>query len=170
MTASEQDGLTTAGILAAREAGASARLDGGTFSVGAPVPDVNTPYTPTTDEVETHFHEWAAYLEKTEPGTYPFRTWQEAMYGFRRWLAAHDAAHDVELSRLRGVVEEVRAMVEVEHVKHRTYMEDMELRPPTPRCICGRWLGGESRNKKCPDILALDRFLAALSGGEANHG
>ena len=49
-------------------------------------------YTPTTDEVETHFHEWAEYLEKTEPGTYPFRTWQEAMRGFRRWLAQHDAA------------------------------------------------------------------------------
>lgn len=148
MTPSEQDELTTAGILAAREAAASTRLDGETFSVGAPVPDMNTPYTPTTDEVRSLIDERMTFAE------------------FDRWLAAHDAARDVELSRLRGVVEEVRAMVEVEHVKHQTYMEDMELRPPTPRCICGRWLGGESRNKKCPDVLALDRVLAALSGGE----
>ena len=67
-----------------------------------------TPYTPTTDEVETHFHEWAAYLEKTEPGTYPFRTWQEAMHGFRRWLTAHDQDRD----RLAKIVDEVRALAD----------------------------------------------------------
>ena len=48
-------------------------------------------YTPTDDEVETHFHEYAAHLEATEPGTYPFRTWEEALRGYRRWIAAHDA-------------------------------------------------------------------------------
>ena len=48
-------------------------------------------YTPTDDEVETHFHEYAAHLEATEPGTYPFRTWEEALRGYRRWVAAHDA-------------------------------------------------------------------------------
>lgn len=52
-------------------------------------------YTPTTDEVETAFHEFASALESKEPGTYPdapeFTDWREAMAGFRRWLEAHDA-------------------------------------------------------------------------------
>jgi len=61
-------------------------------------------YTPSLDEVETHYHEWAAHLEATEPGTYPFRTWEEAMYGFRRWLAAHDAELRAEIAaQIRAV-------------------------------------------------------------------
>lgn len=52
-------------------------------------------YVPTTDEVETAFHEFASALEAREPGTYPdapeFADWREAMHGFRRWLAEHDA-------------------------------------------------------------------------------
>ena len=49
-------------------------------------------YVPTTDEVETAFHEFASWLETKYPGEYEsapeFADWLEAMHGFRRWLAA----------------------------------------------------------------------------------
>lgn len=48
-----------------------------------------TDYTPTTDEVETAFHEFASQLEQAQPGTYPapeFSDWIQAMYGFQRWM------------------------------------------------------------------------------------
>lgn len=47
-------------------------------------------YVPTTDEVETGFHEFASWLETKHPGEYEqapeFADWREAMHGFRRWL------------------------------------------------------------------------------------
>lgn len=47
-------------------------------------------YVPTTDEVETGFHEFASWLETKYPGEYEqapeFADWREAMHGFRRWL------------------------------------------------------------------------------------
>jgi len=48
-----------------------------------------TDYTPTTDEVQTAFHEFASQLEQDQPGTYPapeFSDWVQAMYGFQRWM------------------------------------------------------------------------------------
>lgn len=52
-------------------------------------------YVPTDDEVETAFHEFASWLETKYPGECEhapeFADWREAMHGFRRWLAAHDA-------------------------------------------------------------------------------
>lgn len=48
-------------------------------------------YIPTTDDVETDFHEFASELEREYPGSYEeapeFSDWREAMYGFRRWIA-----------------------------------------------------------------------------------
>ena len=48
-------------------------------------------YTPTTDEVETAFHEFASELETAYPGSFEeapeFSNWKQAMYGFRRWYA-----------------------------------------------------------------------------------
>lgn len=52
---------------------------------------IKSTYVPTTDDVETAFHEFASWLESTSPGEYAeapeFADWQEAMHGFRRWLA-----------------------------------------------------------------------------------
>lgn len=48
-------------------------------------------YVPTTDEIETAFHEFASELESESPGEYEqapeFSDWREAMHGFRRWHA-----------------------------------------------------------------------------------
>ena len=53
-------------------------------------------YVPTTDEVETGFHEFASWLETKYPGEYEqapeFADWREAMHGFRRWLAEVERA------------------------------------------------------------------------------
>jgi hypothetical protein len=51
-------------------------------------------YIPTTDEIETGFHEFASWLETKYPGEYEnapeFADWREAMHGFRRWLAENN--------------------------------------------------------------------------------
>lgn len=60
-------------------------------------------YTPTTDDVETAFHQFASWLESTSPGEYEdapeFADWREAMHGFRRWLAKVKAKAQVEVLR-----------------------------------------------------------------------
>lgn len=62
-----------------------------------------TDYIPTTDEVETAFHEFVSELETNSPGEYPeapeFRDWREAMLGFRRWLARERAQAKAEALR-----------------------------------------------------------------------
>lgn len=49
-----------------------------------------TDYIPTTDDVETAFHEYASELETNDPGNFPeapeFADWIQAMYGFQRWM------------------------------------------------------------------------------------
>jgi hypothetical protein len=77
---------------------------------------MSEPYTPTTDEVETAFHEFASLLEVDEPGTYPeapeFSDWREARDGFHRWLAdmTRQAKADTE-SALTGELAAAQAQL-----------------------------------------------------------
>lgn len=65
---------------------------------------IKSTYVPTTDDVETAFHEFASWLESTSPGEYAeapeFADWQEAMHGFRRWLERVKA--EAQVKALRG--------------------------------------------------------------------
>lgn len=170
MTASEQDELTTAGILAAREAAASSRLDGETFSVGAPVPDVNTPRCRTADkdgrdicDQPARYVVWGHLYEKNDKGPkcakhLPHIT--PNITGPFGPPAIYEIPDAAELSRLRGVVEEVRTVAEdaIRNVtaSHSHWDFTMQGGAGCGTCISSR----EQRH-------TLERRLdAALSGGE----
>lgn len=70
-------------------------------------------YTPTTDEVETAFHEFASNLETEYPGTYEeapeFSDWKQAMYGFRRWLAG-----EIRKAKAEALTEAADSVTEID--------------------------------------------------------
>ena len=80
-------------------------------------------YVPTTCEVETAYHEFSSQVAQDEgrsdpdgmrPMSYPeaFVDWQEGMWAFRRWLAAHDA--EVRSATREQIANNVELVAEAE--------------------------------------------------------